>query len=247
MLLFFPVSLLSSSNLTHSLYWKTKYINPVYYDYITKQEGNEISTIGSLSLRQTIWSHKIFSSEKKLNPLYINNVESDNTTDFKIQPSDVNPAILENYRLVYKDNIAGNNLYERVNKATRVLQDNGPVITYNGNSMYHDFIRLPVVKGQVNQPFLLDIELSILAAKAPFEFSLYIKLNDKDGQSISEQSVRMSRLKYNWDENSSYNLVFTLESLPEQTDEIIAFIYNNYEAEYKLESGSYKLYKLVTD
>ena len=198
-------------------------------------------------MRQTIWYHKIFSNEKKLNPLSINNAESDNSTDFKIQPADLNPRILENYHLVYEDIIAGNNLYERQNKLERIHADNGPVIPYEGSSMYHDFIKYSVQKEQLNQQYLLEIELSVHPVEIPFEFSLYLKLNDKDGQFISEQSVRMSRLKYNWNDGLPYTLIFTLKSLPQQTGEIIVFIFNNNEAEYKLEKGSYKLYKLVTD
>ena len=247
LLLFFPVSLLFSANLTHSLYWKAKYINPIYYDYILENQGDEISTIGSLSLRETIWYHKIFSHERKLNPLSINNAETDNICDFKIQPADVNPSILEDYRLVFEDSIAGNNLYERVNKAARIPEDTGLILPFKGNSMYHDFIVVPMDESQATLPFLLEVELTVIASNIPFEFSTYVKLVDKDGQLISDQSVRMSRLKYNWKENAPYTLLFTIDSLPAQTDKIVAFISNNYEREYELERGSYKLYKLVTE
>ncbi|MEQ8323458.1 MAG: hypothetical protein RIC15_10115 [Vicingaceae bacterium] len=244
LLLFFPANLLFTMNINHSHYWKTKRIDPAYYDYILAHSGSQIVTIGSASLRETIWYHSIFKSDQKLNPLYIENPEMNNETDFIISPDSINRNLGKYYNLIFEDEVSQNNLYQRRISMIRseLISDN--ILSYLGSDLYHDVALIVVDSSLTKKKLLLDLEVKLKANDIPHEFSLIVNGMDVETNILTSQTVRLSRLKYQWNKEEPTRLLINLGEPVSGTDAIKVFVLNNDERPYAIISGHYHLLEL---
>ena len=245
LLLFFPLNFISTANLSHSHYWKTKRLNPAYYDYILEHSRNSDPTIGSMSLRETIWYHMIFSHEQKLNPVSIWHPETNSSSDFLIQTADVNPTIENEYDLVFEDAISGNNLYERREKLKRLPVADGSLDEYSGRDLYHDILDLTQSLEDPDSKVLLELNFQLTSSQIPMEFSLITEVKNSNAEVLSSQSIRLSRIKYHWDRAENTKLLIDLGTIHKPVFSLKSFILNNDEKALQLREGSYKIHILV--
>jgi len=245
-LFIFPYTFFRNLNFTLYDNYISSYIIPEsFYNKIISEQKNNCfpPTIGS-KIDNTIVDFFNYTNAKKISVL-----NSWNTIkkyeDFQICTIEELPNWNLFYNIIDEDKETGLCLFKRIEplKKELILKRE---ITINENSRNEFSGFLSISNDSLKLKALyIGFDFTIFSDSKPFQSFICVEIRDKKGKNIRYTKIDLSRIRYFYNGEKS-NLLngILIDGIPENSDEITAYIWNNKKEKFKL-NGNLSLFKIM--
>lgn len=222
--LFYPVSLLSSLNLSHSMLWKQEHLPDNLYKYISeeKTKNQKVSISGHFD-SYTLWDYKNLKNQK-VNGIIQTEQGNLNYADFILARKDYYSTNDYYFDTVLFDKISGYTLLKQPKQLDWqfVLRHNYQ--TSNSSQLYQNLVDTLI---HSSNPVRIFIEGEIRTEQPNFEGVLFCNLIDLEGITHVQEKFTFSHQSNHFDESFSFSYATILEKLTDKKEKrLLIFLMN---------------------
>ncbi len=240
-LLFIPlilsmVQFLFLVDLNFSSYTPNYRIPEKYYDFLLKEtKKREVPpVVEAYKEHRTEWYFTNLTKMALVSPL-AHQIFPSNNYEYVISDEIDFPNWKENYNSILYDNNSRKHLLKRRKELNLILIDSSYVSKNDDKShMYFNLYQNKSIHID-HKNILFMVDLKVESPANPFHTAIIAKANTPDHPAFREAALELERIRPEWSsDHHSYKFSLVLPEIPENTNEVLIFLFNKEEAPFRI-------------